>query len=89
MAKMRDSISQHRRVRRLRHRPEHHHRRHARGMAETLWEIQNGEFARDWILENKAGQPQLQGDAPHPRRALIEEVGGELRSMFSWIKKDA
>jgi ketol-acid reductoisomerase len=56
-------------------------------MAEVLWEIQNGTFARNWILENRAGAPFFKAtrriDADH----LIEDVGGELRSMFSWISK--
>jgi len=58
-------------------------------MAETLWNIQNGKFARDWILENKAGQAHFKAMRRIHAESLIEEVGGELRSMFSWIKKDA
>jgi len=53
---------------------------------EILEEIQSGEFAREWILENQAGRPVfnalLKRDAEHP----IEEVGKELRAMMSWIK---
>ncbi len=55
-------------------------------MWEILEEIQSGEFAREWILENQAGRPVfnalLKRDAEHP----IEEVGKELRAMMSWIK---
>ena len=55
-------------------------------MWEILEEIQSGEFAREWILENRAGKPVfnalLKRDAQHP----IEKVGKELRSMMSWIK---
>ena len=55
-------------------------------MWEILEEIQSGEFAREWILENQAGRPVfnalLKRDAQHP----IEKVGKELRSMMSWIK---
>jgi len=58
-------------------------------MAEALWNIQNGTFARDWILENKAGQPWFKSMRRIHADAYVEEVGGELRSMFSWIKKDA
>jgi ketol-acid reductoisomerase len=54
-------------------------------MKEILGEIQNGSFAREWILENKANRPVLSAlrrqGAAHP----IEEVGGKLRSMMSWI----
>ncbi|VAX18845.1 Ketol-acid reductoisomerase (NADP(+)) [hydrothermal vent metagenome] len=56
-------------------------------MADILYEIQSGEFAREWILENKANRPVynaiLRNDAEHP----IEEVGDKLRSMMSWIGK--
>ena len=46
-------------------------------------------FARDWILENKAGQPWFKSMRRIHAEAYVEEVGAELRSMFSWIKKDA
>ena len=58
-------------------------------MAEALWNIQSGGFARDWILENKAGQPWFKSMRRIHADAYVEEVGSELRSMFSWIKKDA
>jgi ketol-acid reductoisomerase len=56
-------------------------------MAEILTEIQTGEFAREWILENQAGRPvfralQREGLA-HP----IEEVGKKLRAMMPFLKK--
>ena len=56
-------------------------------MAEVLWEIQNGEFARNWILENKAGAPHFKAMRRIHSEHLIEEVGAELREMFSWLKK--
>ena len=56
-------------------------------MAEMLWNIQNGKFARDWILENKAGQPSFKSMRRIHAEAYVEEVGGELRSMFSWIAR--
>ncbi len=58
-------------------------------MAEILYEIQSGEFAREWILENKAGRPVLNAARRHSRETLIEEVGGELREMMPWLKKKA
>jgi len=58
-------------------------------MAQVLWEIQNGTFARDWILENKAGQASFKATRRINAEHLIEDVGGDLRSMFSWIKTDA
>jgi ketol-acid reductoisomerase len=57
-------------------------------MAEALWNIQNGSFARDWILENKAGQAHFKAMRRIHAESLIEEVGADLRSMFSWIKRD-
>ncbi|MDD5288400.1 MAG: ketol-acid reductoisomerase [Dehalococcoidales bacterium] len=56
-------------------------------MEEVLAEIQDGSFAREWILENVAGRPVynalLKMDADHP----IEEVGAELRRMMSWLQE--
>ncbi|MDD4601143.1 Ketol-acid reductoisomerase (NAD(+)) [bioreactor metagenome] len=55
-------------------------------MKKILAEIQNGEFARKWILENQANRPVFNAmrrtKAAHP----IEEVGKELRSMMPWLK---
>jgi len=56
-------------------------------MKKLLTDIQNGTFARTWILENQAGRPNFLArrdiEASHP----IEKVGGELRSMMTWLKK--
>jgi len=57
-------------------------------MAKALWNIQSGQFARDWILENKAGQPHFKAMRRIHADSYIEEVGGELRGMFSWLRKD-
>ncbi|MFA5844493.1 MAG: ketol-acid reductoisomerase [Coriobacteriia bacterium] len=57
-------------------------------MRRVLAEIQSGEFARDWILENKAGQPHFKAMRRIHAQTYIEEVGGQLRGMFSWIPKD-
>ena len=58
-------------------------------MKKVLSEIQNGEFARDWILEYMAGRPSynkmLEAQKAHP----IEKVGAELRKQMSWIKPEA
>ncbi|VAX40808.1 Ketol-acid reductoisomerase (NADP(+)), partial [hydrothermal vent metagenome] len=54
-------------------------------MKKILTEIQNGEFARDWILENKANQPTFQATRRKERGHLIEKVGRSLRKMMSWI----
>lgn len=56
-------------------------------MKEILREIQDGTFAREWILENMAGRPVYNAlkrqQAAHP----IEEVGRRLRAMMSWIRE--
>jgi ketol-acid reductoisomerase len=55
-------------------------------MEEILAEIQDGRFAREWILENQAGRPVVNAARRQEEEHLIEEVGKELRSMMSWIK---
>ncbi|MDD2402374.1 MAG: ketol-acid reductoisomerase [Clostridia bacterium] len=56
-------------------------------MKQVLKEIQDGTFAREWILENQAGRPRFNSmkriDEAHP----VEKVGKELRSQMSWLKK--
>ena len=55
-------------------------------MSEILAEIQDGSFAKEWILENQAGRPVYNAlkrlDEEHP----IELVGKELRQMMPWLK---
>jgi ketol-acid reductoisomerase len=57
-------------------------------MKKVLDDIQSGRFTRDWMLENKAGQPSFKAtrrrEAEHP----IEEVGERLRGMMPWIAKN-
>lgn len=56
-------------------------------MKKVLTEIQEGVFARNWILENRVGRPNFNArkrmEAEHP----IEVVGKKLRSLMSWLKK--
>ena len=54
-------------------------------MRKILDEIRGGEFARDWILENRAGQASFKATRRREQSSQIEEVGKELRSMMSWI----
>ncbi len=54
-------------------------------MKKILLEIQQGQFARDWILENKANQASFKAIRRREREHLIEKVGRQLRSMMSWI----
>ena len=55
-------------------------------MKKILLEIQNGQFARDWILENKANQASFQAIRRRERTHQLETVGKELRRMMTWIK---
>jgi len=55
-------------------------------MEEILAEIQDGRFAREWILENQAGRPVFNALRRQEQEHLIEDVGKELRSMMSWLK---
>jgi ketol-acid reductoisomerase len=54
-------------------------------MRELLAEIQSGEFAREWILENQANRPVFNALRRRGKEHLIEQVGKELRGMMSWI----
>jgi ketol-acid reductoisomerase len=56
-------------------------------MAAMLAEIQSGEFAREWILENQAGRPVYNALKRQASEELIEQVGKELRGMMSWIQE--
>ncbi|OGL41306.1 MAG: ketol-acid reductoisomerase [Candidatus Schekmanbacteria bacterium RIFCSPHIGHO2_02_FULL_38_11] len=56
-------------------------------MKKILLEIQSGEFAREWILENQANRPVFNALARKGSEHLIEKVGKELRKMMSWIGK--
>ncbi len=55
-------------------------------MRKILWEIQSGEFAREWILENQAGRPVFTKLLEMERNHPIEKVGRELRKMMPWLK---
>ncbi len=55
-------------------------------MRRILQEIQRGEFAREFILENQAGAVTLKARRRLSRAHQIEEVGGKLRDMMPWIK---
>ncbi len=57
-------------------------------MKEILAAIRDGTFARDWILENKAGQPSLNALRRQHDDLQIEKVGKKLREMMSWVKKE-
>ena len=54
-------------------------------MKKILHEIQSGQFAKEWILENKANTPTFQAIRRRERSHQIEQVGRELRRMMKWI----
>lgn len=54
-------------------------------MRQILAEIQTGEFAKEWMLENKTNKPVFSALRRHAAEHPIEEVGAQLRSMMSWI----
>jgi ketol-acid reductoisomerase len=55
-------------------------------MRQILTEIQNGDFAREWIAENRAGQESFLRMRAEQADTQVEHVGGELRSHMGWIK---
>ncbi len=57
-------------------------------MRQILADIQSGEFAREWIAENRAGQENFQRMREDQRDHRIEREGRELRSMMDWIDQD-
>src|SRR6202162_4083123 len=59
-----------------------------RAMKQCLKDIQNGEYAKSFILENKAGAPTLQATRRRGAEHQIEEVGQRLRAMMPWITKN-
>ena len=55
-------------------------------MKKILAEIQSGDFAREWIAENRAGQENFKRMRAEQAATQVEEVGKELRSHMDWIK---
>jgi ketol-acid reductoisomerase len=57
-------------------------------MQKILGDIQSGEFAREWIAENQAGQESFQRLREEQKDHQVEHVGHELRSMMDWIDQE-
>jgi ketol-acid reductoisomerase len=55
-------------------------------MREILKEIQSGDFAREWIAENRAGQENFKRMRAEQAGSQVESTGAELRSHMDWIK---
>jgi ketol-acid reductoisomerase len=58
-------------------------------MRQVLRDIQSGEFAREWIAENRAGQENFQRMRSEQQGHQVEQVGKDLRSMMPWIADDS
>lgn len=56
-------------------------------MRQILQEVQDGTFAREWILENQAGRPSFNAIKRREENHQIEVVGKKLRAMMPWLKK--
>lgn len=56
-------------------------------MQKILSEIQSGQFAREFVMENQTGKPVFTAMRRQEAEHSIEEVGKDLRAMFSWLKK--
>ena len=54
-------------------------------MKRILEEVQSGQFAREWLLENKVGAPAFKATRRREREHPVEAVGRELRRMMTWI----
>ena len=56
-------------------------------MKEVLKEIQNGKFAKDFILERKAGYVRMNAERNITANSLLTKTGDKLRAMMPWIAK--
>ena len=56
-------------------------------MKKILSEIQSGQFAREFVLENQSGKAGFTAMRRREAEHQIESVGSDLRAMFSWLKK--
>ena len=57
-------------------------------MRKILADIQSGEFAKEWIAENRAGGESFQRMREEAAGSQIEQVGSDLRGMMAWIDED-
>ncbi|MDT7897237.1 MAG: ketol-acid reductoisomerase [Armatimonadota bacterium] len=59
-----------------------------KAMKQILEEIQSGQFAREWILENQAGRPVFHAELTRQSQHLIERIGAQLRQMMPWLQQE-
>lgn len=57
-------------------------------MKKVLTEIQNGTFAKNWLLENQVGRPYFNSMRRIEAEHQVEKVGKELRKMMPWLNKN-
>ncbi len=86
LAKMRDSISNTAEYGDLTRGPRIVTEETRAEMRKILSEIQTGQFAREFVLENQAGKPGFTAMRRRESEEPIEKVGKDLRAMFSWLK---
>ncbi len=55
-------------------------------MKEILDDIRSGKFAKDWILENQAGQPSFRAVRNSMKKLELEKVGKNIRNMMPWLE---
>jgi ketol-acid reductoisomerase len=58
-------------------------------MKQVLEDIQSGEFTKQWMLENQAGQPNFKAQRRRSSEHGVEQVGEKLRAMMPWITENA
>ena len=57
-------------------------------MKEVLRKIQSGEFAKEWVAENKAGKPFMTAERENRANHPVEKIGQELRALMPWLNPD-
>jgi ketol-acid reductoisomerase len=57
-------------------------------MKQILSEIQSGEFAKEWIAENRAGGESFDRMRKEAEGKEIEDIGGQLRTLMPWIDQE-
>ena len=58
-----------------------------KAMKEVLTDIQEGTWARSWLLENQVGRPYFNARRRMESESLLEKTGAKLRSLMSWLKR--
>jgi ketol-acid reductoisomerase len=59
-----------------------------KAMKQILAEIQDGSFAKDFILEGQAGYPRMKAERNNAKNSLLEQTGEKLREMMPWIAQN-